>query len=214
MCTETAVSRIRGLYAIPPETPDLAQLQEWVGRAIEGGARVVQYRAKTLPDAVRLLQARALARQCRARGTVFIVNDRVDLARESGADGVHLGQSDLGVTVARPSRPFLVGVSCHDDLELAQKAHEWGADYVAFGSFFPSPTKPTARHAPLSVLQHARRLVPLPLVAIGGITPERAPGLINAGAHAVAVISALFDKPDRIFSTASQFSLCFQGHHD
>ncbi len=215
MYTEAPGSRrIRGLYAIPPETADLSQLQEWVRRAIEGGARVLQYRAKTLSDSVRLLQAKALACQCREQGTVFIVNDCMDLARESGADGVHLGQSDLDVTVARPSRPFLVGVSCHDDLDLARQAYEWGADYVAFGSFFPSSTKPAAKRAPLSVLQLARNLIPLPLVAIGGITPERTPDLINAGAHAVAVISALFDRPDRIFSTASQFSLCFQGHHD
>ncbi len=214
MYTETAVSRVCGLYAIPPETADLKQLQEWVGHAIRGGARIVQYRAKTLSGSVRLLQASALARQCREQGTVFIVNDHTDLAHESGADGVHLGQSDLEGMVARPPRPFLVGISCHDDLDLARKAYEWGADYVAFGSFFPSPTKPAARPVPLSVLQQARHRIPLPLVAIGGITPERASDVINAGAHAIAVISSLFHKPDCIFSTARQFSLCFQGHHD
>lgn len=188
----------RGLYAITPEEPDTGRLLFLVHAALAGGAVAIQYRSKEAPAALRREQARSLAALCHANGALLIVNDDVALARETGADGVHLGADDGDIANARrelgPDK--LLGASCYNRLDLAIAAKAAGADHVAFGAVFDSPTKPAAVRAPLALFAEARRAIGLPLVAIGGITPENAAAVITAGADALAVISAVFDAPD------------------
>lgn len=185
--------RVAGLYAITPDEPDTGLLVARVTAALEGGAAIVQYRNKTASRALRAEQARALARLLAVRGGLFIVNDDPDLARDVDADGVHVGGDDAAIASARAAvgADRLVGASCYDDAERAHTAVAQGADYVAFGSFFSSTTKPHARHADAQLLARARALG-VPLVAIGGITAANAPLLLEAGASAVAVIADVF----------------------
>lgn len=201
----------RGLYAITPEEPDTDRLLLRVRAALAGGATAIQYRAKDAPRALRRDQARALAELCRAYQAPLIVNDDVDIAREAGADGVHLGADDGDLAAARnllgPDK--LLGASCYNRLDLAISAQAAGADYVAFGAVFTSPTKRAAVHAPLALFAQARRVVRLPLVAIGGITPENAAAVIAAGADALAVISAVFEAPD-VTGRARAFQRLFE----
>jgi thiamine-phosphate pyrophosphorylase len=193
----TRARRIAGLYAITPDSTDTARLADAVAAALDGGASTVQYRSKSPDAALREAQARALARVFAARGGIYIVNDDPALAHAVGADGVHIGGDDGSIAAAREAmgEDRLVGVSCYDDLARAERAVREGADYVAFGSFFPSATKPSARHAQVALLARAGALG-VPVVAIGGITADNAGTLIEAGADAVAVISAVFDRPD------------------
>lgn len=202
----------RGLYAITPEEPDTSRLLVLVSAALAGGATVVQYRNKNASPALRYEQARALAELCRAHHVPLIVNDDVALAWKAGADGVHIGADDGDLAAARQQlgSQSLLGASCYDRLDLAIAAKQAGADYVAFGSVFASPTKPAAVRAPLTLFAEARRAVGIPLVAIGGITPENAAEVVAAGADALAVISALFDAPD-ITARAQAFTRLF-GH--
>ena len=205
---------ICGLYAITPavdDSPDgTMRLLVAARAAIEGGARVVQYRNKTAPHANRLEHALGLAAVCEKFGAIFIVNDDVDLALDVDADGVHLGKADGAIASARarigPKR--LLGASCYNDLALATAAHQAGADHIAFGSVFASSTKPGALRAPLGLFSEAKSLG-LPMVAIGGVTHQNAAAVIAAGAHAVAVIADLFDAPD-IRARAAQFAVLFK----
>jgi thiamine-phosphate pyrophosphorylase len=185
--------KLRGLYAITPDLADGAELSRRVALALAGGIAMLQYRSKGLQQ---LHQAKALAQLCRARAVPFIVNDDLELALECGADGVHLGRDDGDTAAARSKLgKRSLGVSCYDSLDAARSAVAAGADYVAFGSVFSSPTKPSAVRAPLALFGEARALG-VPLVAIGGITLENAPPLLRAGADCLAVISDLFDAPD------------------
>jgi thiamine-phosphate pyrophosphorylase len=188
---------VSGLYAVTPELADSALLMSKVEAVLRGGARVVQYRNKAADERLRYEQAFQIARLCRDAGACLIVNDSVALAHDVAADGVHLGKDDVGVGAARallgPGK--IIGVSCYNQLWRARDAVAQGADYIAFGSFFQSPTKPGAVTASRDLL-HAAKEFSLPMVAIGGITPDNAAGLIEAGADAVAVISAVFDAPD------------------
>jgi thiamine-phosphate pyrophosphorylase len=188
---------VSGLYAVTPGLADSALLTSKVEAALRGGAHVVQYRNKTADERLRREQALRIARLCRDVGACFIVNDSIELAREVAADGVHLGKDDDGVSAARallgPDK--LIGVSCYNQLWRARDAVVQGADYIAFGSFFPSPTKPGAVTAGPDLLRAARKFS-RPIVAIGGITPDNASGLIEAGADAVAVVAAVFDAHD------------------
>jgi len=188
---------LRGLYAITPGTADTALLVRQVEAVLEGGAALVQYRAKDLAPALRLEQARRLAVVCRAHRAALIVNDSPELALAAGADGVHLGRDDGDARAARLAMPgAIVGVSCYADLQRARDAAGAGADYIGIGSVFPSPTKPHAVHAPLDLLARAQAESGLPVAAIGGITLANAPRVIGAGAAMIAVISALFDADD------------------
>lgn len=189
---------VRGLYAVTPDTADTRALVRDVDRAVAGGARLVQYRNKTASAALRLEQAGALKALCSRRGALLIVNDHIDLAREIDADGVHLGKEDGAAAQARVhlAAGKLIGVSCYDSLEAAHAAVKAGADYVAFGSFFPSQVKPGAVPAPVALLTRAKQALDVPLVAIGGITAENGGELVRAGADALAVISAVFAAPD------------------
>ncbi|MDD5240683.1 MAG: thiamine phosphate synthase [Sulfuricella sp.] len=207
---------IGGLYAITPECADTARLLQMVEQALKGGARLVQYRSKQADPALRHEQASELLTLCQRFRVPLIVNDDVRLADLTGADGVHLGRGDGGVREARlilgPGK--IIGVSCYDDLQLALDAETQGADYVAFGCFFPSPTKPGAMAAPLALLHEAKQSLSIPVVAIGGITPDNAGALAEAGADAVAVISALFDHGD-IQACAGRFAFILEKstHH-
>ncbi len=188
---------IKGLYAVTPDLADTALLMAEVESALAAGARLLQYRNKTVDDPVRREQAAALRDLCRRHDAAFIVNDDVELAHALGADGVHVGADDAAVSSARLrlGAGKIVGASCYADLRRARAATTDGADYIAFGSFFASTVKPGAGRAPLSLLPSARALG-LPIVAIGGITLANAGELITAGADAVAVISAVFEAPD------------------
>jgi thiamine-phosphate pyrophosphorylase len=202
--------RLSGLYAITPDEPSIEALTEKVRHAIIGGARAVQYRNKAADPVTRLLQAEALVSLTRTQGVLFIVNDSVELALAVGADGVHLGKDDGGIESARTAiGDKLVGVSCYDDLGLARSAQRSGADYVAFGAAFPSPTKPDAVHAPIPLYRQAMRELSLPIVAIGGINADNARTLVAAGVDAIAVVSGLFDTDD-ITATAAYFSDLFR----
>jgi len=191
------LERLRGLYALTPDLNDTALLLAKVAAALEGGAAAIQYRNKHAASSLRRTQALALARLHAARGALYIVNDDAALAASVGADGVHLGEDDGSIVSARellgPDR--IIGVSCYNDFDRARAAVEAGADYVAFGSFFPSSTKPAARHADHGLLQRARSLG-VPVVAIGGVDALNARLLIDAGADAVAVVNAVFMHDD------------------
>ena len=202
--------RVRGLYAVTPEMIDTEALLTRVEAALRGGARVVQYRNKSADRSLQIRQAGAVAHACRRAGAYFIVNDSVPLAAETDADGVHLGSGDVDIDSARralgPDK--LIGISCYNQLSLACEAAGNGADYIAFGSFFASATKPGALRADVELLAGARRTLAVPIVAIGGITLDNAQTLIEAGADALAVVAALFDSAD-VEQTARRFASLF-----
>lgn len=205
-----ASRRLRGLYALTPETVDTALLAAKVRACLEGGAAMVQYRAKNASPELALDQARRLLGLCRAHAVPLIVNDSVALALAVGADGVHLGREDDDAAQARLALPrAIIGVSCYDDPQRARAAADAGADYVAIGSVFTSSTKPRAVRAPLERLAAAGELSRLPVVAIGGITAANAPRAIAAGADMVAVIAALFDAVD-VAGAARSFARLFE----
>lgn len=184
-----------GLYAIT-DGPR-SDLIDACTRALQGGAALLQYRDKTSDHARRRAEARELVALCADYGVPLIVNDDVDLAVAIGAPGVHLGEHDRDIASARVhlGADTIIGVSCYDSIELAREAAKNGANYLAFGAFFDSPTKPHARRAAPDLLRAAKPLG-LPLVAIGGITPDNAPALIEAGADFLAVISGVFGRAD------------------
>lgn len=187
-----------GLYLITPDDPDPLRL---LGRVqpLLPFASCLQLRNKTMPAAA-LHQAGTMLRDaCRDGGVPFIVNDDAMLAAELGADGVHLGEDDGDITSARTllGDDAIIGVSCYDDIERARTLVGQGADYIAFGAFFPSPTKPHARRAGIDLLHDSAGLG-VPRVAIGGITPDNGGPLVAAGADLIAVISGVFDAPDPI----------------
>lgn len=200
--------RLRGLYAVTPERPQ-APLAALVAEAIAGGAALVQYREKAGDPARRLREAAELLALCRAAGVPLVVNDDLALAERIGADGVHLGRDDADPATARArlGPGALVGVSCYDELARAEAARDAGADYVAFGRFFPSRTKPAAVQAEPDLLRRAAALG-LPRVAIGGITPDNAAVLIAAGADLVAVVDGVFAQPD-VCAAARAFTRLF-----
>lgn len=190
-------ARLSGLFALTPDDPDTARLAAKVAVVIDGGAALVQYRNKTADPALRHAQAHVLAALCRDRGVPLIINDDIALACEVGAAGAHIGRGDGDIAAARaalgPER--LLGVSCYNDLARARTAVAAGANYIAFGAVFASSTKPGAVPATLDLITAARALG-RPIAAIGGITLERAPQVLAAGADLLAVISDLFDAPD------------------
>jgi len=205
------VTNISGLYAITPDLADTAALMRMVEAALEGGARLVQYRNKVADASLRLEQARGLARICRIHHVPLIINDHLDLALEVDAEGLHVGAEDGSIAEARgrlgPDR--ILGVTCYRKIENALEAKIAGATYVAFGGFFPSPVKGGSGGAPMAILGEAKRLTGLPVVAIGGITVTNTPQLIASGADSVSVITALFGAPD-VRAAARAFSALFR----
>lgn len=201
-------TRLRaGLYAITDGPRD--DLLPVVRAALEGGATLLQYRDKTTDAARRLREARALAGLCHEFDVPLLINDDVELARASGAAGVHVGEDDAGIGDARAALGpgAIIGASCYDSLQRARAAAAAGADYLAFGAFYPTATKAVTRHATPALLHDARALG-LPLVAIGGITPDNGAPLVAAGADFLAVISAVFGAPD-VRAAARQFTALF-----
>ena len=187
-----------GVYAITPETADTESLLTRVEAALVGGVAAVQYRDKSADVARRHEQASELVALCRRYKVPLIVNDDLRLADLTDADGVHLGRDDGCLREARIilGKGKFIGASCYQSLDLAHAAQAAGADYVAFGSFFASPTKPAAGRADTALLRAATQAIRIPIVAIGGITLANAPLLLDAGADCLAVLSALFDAPD------------------
>jgi len=185
-------------------------LIEQVEQAIAGGARLIQYRNKGGAPAERLRTARSLLAVCRAAAVPLIVNDDLDLAARIGADGIHLGRDDPDPREARSrlGPEAIIGVSCYDRLQRALQAQAIGADYVAFGRFFPSATKSLAVQATPELLRQARRYLAIPLVAIGGITPENGALTIAAGADMLAAVDAVFGQSD-IRAAAAAFDALF-----
>ena len=198
---------MKGLYAITPDMADTAALIAKVEQVLKAGVAMLQYRNKAMSRDKRLLQARELAPLARGYGVPLIINDDLDIALAVGANGVHLGKDDGDIGAARAQLPGrILGASCYDNLDKAKAAVRAGADYVAFGSVYPSPTKPDAVRAPLSLFSHDLRV---PRCAIGGITLKNAPALIAAGASLLAVISDLFDAPD-ITARAAAYRKLFE----
>jgi thiamine-phosphate pyrophosphorylase len=207
----TDKAHIGGLYAIADTRYlDDARIEAAVAEAIAGGARIIQYRDKTDNALERTRQASELAALCRQHDVIFIVNDDVALAKQAGADGVHLGREDTSLAQARAQLGprAIIGVSCYNELERALRAQADGADYVAFGRFFPSRTKPRAVPADVALLRAARQKLRVPIVAIGGITPENGAALIAAGADALAVIEGVFGQAD-VRAAAQRYARLF-----
>jgi thiamine-phosphate pyrophosphorylase len=190
--------RLRGLYVITPENPQAAGWMARIDAALSGGARILQYRDKSGNAARQRGMVLALRALTREHGALFIVNDSVPLALAADADGVHLGGGDGDLFAAREAlgENRLLGASCYGDLGRARAAVRAGADYVAFGAVFASPTKPGAAHADLALFKRCRDELGVPACAIGGITLDKAASVVAAGADMLAVISDVFGTGD------------------
>jgi len=210
----TKPHHLYGLYAITPcdahQPLSTSQLTSIVEHAIQGGARIVQFREKNQSLEHKLQQAGALKILCQQYDVYFIINDDVDLASAVQADGVHLGRGDMSLSHARQvlGENAIIGISCYNQLQLARLAQQRGADYVAFGRFFPSLTKPEAQSVDIGLLQQARSELAIPIACIGGINADNAKLLISAGADMVAVINSVFGVPD-VAKAARQISQLF-----
>ncbi len=189
----------RGIYPITDDAfMNLSDHEEVLSEVAGAGIAMLQFRAKHGDrDEARRQVARILA-ICRRHAVPLIVNDDVELCAQSGADGVHLGRTDPDIAGARAALGVgaIIGATCHDSLDLARAAQVQGADYVAFGRFFPSVSKPDAPPAPIEILQAARKSLDLPITAIGGIDRENAAQALAAGADLLAVIHAIFGASD------------------
>ncbi|MBU1663808.1 MAG: thiamine phosphate synthase [Gammaproteobacteria bacterium] len=194
---------LSGLYAITPDWADTRRLLVATEAILANGCRILQYRNKAAGDCHRQEQAVALRGLTRRYGALLIINDDVDLAVFAEADGAHLGEADgeLAAARARLGSAAILGASCYQSLDLARNAARAGADYLAFGSFFASSTKPLARRADPPLLQAARAEIGLPLCAIGGITLDNAAPLLRSGADMLAVITALYEAADPRLAT-------------
>ena len=203
---------LSGLYAITDRNLCADRgIADMVEQALLGGARVIQYRDKSDELEQRHHEARSLLKLCRMHSVPLLINDDVELAAQIRADGVHIGAEDTDLETARErlGHDAIIGVSCYNRFELARQASERGADYIAFGRFFPSATKPNAVQASTDLLVRARQELALPTVAIGGITPENGGPLIQAGADMLAVIEGIFGQPD-VRTSSEQFRQLFQ----
>ncbi len=210
------VARLRGLYAVTDDILLAGCLLPAVEAALEGGCRVVQYRSKKNDTVIKRSEARELLMLCRQFNALLLINDDVALANYIGADGVHLGQEDSSLLDARSQLggDAIIGVTCHGSLTLASSAVDAGANYVAFGRFFDSATKPSASLAQRSILADARVQIPCPLVAIGGITLDNALMLKEAGADMLAVIGGLFSTASSDLATVREKARAFHAMYD
>ncbi len=208
--TKPHQSSISGLYAVTPNETDTKKLCAMVKAALQGGVRMVQYRNKVVGQSLRLRQATALLALCRTHGVPLVINDHLDLCAQIDADGLHLGAADCHLVAARRllGANKLIGVSCYNQFDLAEKAQADGASYVAFGACFTSATKPNAVHAPLCLFEQAKQQLQVPIVAIGGITLANIKQVQQAGADMVAVVGAVFGA-ENIAETCQQFNSTF-----
>jgi thiamine-phosphate pyrophosphorylase len=203
--------RLRGLYAITDERLIPGQhFSEAVELALQGGARIVQYRDKSADQEKRFQQASELRRLCEEYRAVAIINDDIELARAVNADGVHLGKDDISLSEARQllGDNAIIGVSCYNDLSSAIKAERDTADYVAFGAMFSSSTKPEAVVAGPGIISQAKQQLSIPVCCIGGISMSNIHQLVENGADMTAVISELFSA-NNIQHAAEQLSQHF-----
>jgi len=209
---------LAGLYIITPElfssnainphdSIDPQRLNHYLSNieaTLKSGARVVQFRDKNANESLRLQLGHSLFDLCRYYHALFIINDDVELAKELGAHGVHLGKQDASVASARDrlGSQAIIGVSCYNQISLARQAQAQGANYIAFGRFFSSRTKPNAVHADIGLLTQAKKQCDIPIVAIGGINQKNAKQLVNAGADSLAVVGGVFDQDDISMATS------------
>lgn len=202
---------LNGLYAITPSTGSISSLIQQVEQALSAGIAILQYRDKSSSHEQQITTAKTLQSLCQQYHTTFIINDNPQLALNCKADGVHLGQSDGSVAQARKllGDGAVIGVTCHHDVSLALTAQQQGANYVAFGRFFESKTKPGAALATSDLIQQARDQLDIPIVCIGGITQKNAAPLIAAGANYLAVVEGLF-AANNITQTSHAFAHLFR----
>lgn len=200
----------RGLYLLTPDEPDTERLLARLRPALAAGVALLQYRNKAADGILRRRQALAVLSLCREFALPLVINDDWQLAAEIGAAGAHLGEHDGELRAARTALgpTAILGVSCYNDMDRAERAAAEGASYLAFGAFFPSGTKPLARRADPALLRAATRFG-LPRVAIGGISPDNGASLVAAGADLLAVIGAVFDAPDPAAAVRA-FHSCFE----
>ena len=206
---------INGLYAITQDLTQTDELVDKVQKALQGGVKLLQYRNKSASWGLLREQAQALLSLCRSYHVPMIVNDNLDLALEIDADGVHLGQDDLArceVKEQLTGYGKILGISCYNRLELALQAQQLCADYVAFGAFFPSATKPDAVKVTVDWVHQARKQIAIPIVGIGGIRITNAAAVIQSGCAAIAVSDDLFNTRN-IQLRAQQLVQLFQDVH-
>ena len=188
------------LYLItPPALPDLPAFAEGLTRALDAGdVAALQIRLKDVADEAILRAAAVILPIAQAAGVAVLMNDRMDLAKRAGCDGAHLGQGDGDPVAARKllGAEATIGVTCHASRHLAMEAGEAGADYVAFGAFFPTTTKDAKHHADPEILEWWSEMFELPSVAIGGITAANCAPLVRAGANFLAVVGAVWNHPE------------------
>lgn len=204
-------AKLRGLYAITdekliPESTFIASIEQ----ALSGGTSIIQYRDKSANQAKRHEQASAIRSLCNEYNASLIINDDIRLAKAVEADGVHLGDDDVSIEQARLvlGNQTIIGISCYNQLQRALDAQTSGADYVAFGAMFTSPTKPNARSASCTLISQAKSQLDIPVCAIGGIDKSNVERVIDSGADMTALISGLFSEAD-IFLTAKYISRLF-----
>ncbi len=188
-----------GLYLITPQNFDPEEFCTPLAEALDAGnVAAVQLRLKNVDDSVILRAAKTLLPLCEKRNLPLIINDRPDLALRSGCNGTHVGQKDISYTEARNivGKNNIVGVTCHNSKHLAIEAAEKGADYVAFGAFFPTKTKKANYTAGVEIIRWWSELMVVPSIAIGGITPKNCQSLVRSGADFLAVVSAVWDCPN------------------
>lgn len=201
---------MRGLYLVTPNWNDTDRLLDITHQALRAGASLVQYRHKDASPALRTEQARSLLKLCRQHGRPLLVNDHLDLCMDIDADGVHVGGTDASVAEVRaalgPDR--IIGASCYGEFALARAAQIAGASYVAFGGFYPSMVKQYAVTTPHDIVTRAKAALRVPVVVIGGMTPENARPLAALGADMVAAISSIYLSPDP-YGAAREFAGMF-----
>lgn len=202
--------KISGPYAITPDLNQTNDLLNKTRQVLEGGVKLVQYRNKSANESLRREQAKLLLSLCREYNALLIINDHLEIAIEIDADGVHVGKNDVSVSAAKNQlgQNKIVGTSCYNQLDLAMQAQKDGADYIAFGAFFSSLTKPNAVSVSISLVNQAQKALSIPIVGIGGIQLTNARTVIQSGCAAIAVCHDLF-QAENIKATAEHYVQLF-----
>ncbi len=202
-----ASKKINGLYAITPDRQDNDLLLSEVRQAIDGGVKLIQYRAKNIPDKQKHIQAKAIKDLCDDRNVNLIINDNIELSMYLDAFGVHLGKDDDSIENARKmlGSDKCIGISCYNSIERVKKVFKKEIDYIALGAFFPTKSKPNAPRASLEMVAEARTFCKLPIVAIGGIDLVNISMLLKSDINAFASISSIFNS-GKIESITNEFN--------
>ena len=203
---------MQGLYLVTPNWDDTSRLLQLTEQAMQAAPiALLQYRHKEAGPVLRYEQARALQALCRRYRVPFIINDHVDLCADLDADGIHLGGTDAEVAQVRMKlgQRKIIGASCYGDMTRALAAQEAGASYVAFGGFYPSRVKQYAVTTQPTILDQANEVIRVPIVVIGGMTPQNAAPLVARGAHMVAAISAVY-QAESVAQAVGQFQSLFE----